>query len=64
MQFTFPILSQKMMRVQVFDYIHPETKIWYVVENVLKPHDVKCFCSDLRTYADIPSCFSSKSTSC
>ena len=44
--------------------VRSKAKIWYVVENVVKPHELKYFCSYLRTFPDIPSCFSSESSSC
>ena len=41
--------------------VQSKTKMWYVVETVAKPHDLNYFCSYLRTFPDIPHCFSSKS---
>ena len=55
--------SSRFKRLDVCKYFEgkstPKLK-FDVAENVVKPHDLKCFCSHLTT--DIPSCFSSEST--
>ena len=44
--------------------VRAKTKTLHVVENVVKPQDLKCFCSHLCTSADIPCCFSHQNRAC